>query len=385
MTPASSARGRVLLVANYESDVGYAWWLMEHFWHLIATAMQAQGRSCLLAYPQIRSVPEVIKRSPIELIEFPFTYQSAGDIRRGLDLIRRHRIESLYLTDWPYLHWVYALWRLTGVKRIVIHDHTPGDRPPLRGVQALVKDALHAPGIASATGYVGVSSYIGRRLQENARVPARRCTVVTNGIPTDDRPRSAREEVRKRLDIPQDAVLIVLVSRATYYKGIDFAVRSLARVLQQDENRRRRVFAVHCGDGPDVGAFEQLARELNISENFRFLGRRQDVRDILGAADIAFHASHGEAMSLAILEFMAAELAVLTSDLPSVSAALQPGITGLTYRHGDEAHAADTLQRLIDDPSLRKSLGAAAAAACRTNFSLDAMNHRFSEQVLPLL
>jgi glycosyltransferase involved in cell wall biosynthesis len=271
------------------------------------------------------------------------------------------------------------------VKRIVIHDHTPGDRPRLRGISAAIKDGVHRLGIFSASTYVAVSDYIHERLRSNARVAATRCTVVTNGIRMFACDESRKAGVRRNLGIPDDAVLIVLVSRATYYKGLDFAVKCVADLFRGDEPLRTKVFAVHCGDGPDLEAFRQLTEDLSLSGNFRFLGRRDDVRDILCAADVAFHPSHGEAMSIAVLEFMAAGLAVLTSDLPSVCAAIQPGQTGLTYRHDDLADAADALGMLVRRADIRRSLGTAARSACSQRFSLETMNRTFLERVAPAL
>jgi glycosyltransferase involved in cell wall biosynthesis len=207
---------------------------------------------------------------------------------------------------------------------------------------------------------------------------------VTNGIHLFEPDPGLRMEVRDRLGIPRDAVLIVLVSRATFYKGLDFAVRAMARLLDAP-GLGGRVYAVHCGDGPDAEACSRLAAESGIGDYFRFLGRRSDVRVILGAADIAFHPSRGEAMSLAILEFMCAGLAVLTSDLPSVSTAIDRGVTGLTYAHGSLEDAAAALRRLVDDPALRRELGTAAAAACRERYGLDTMNDTFMARVVPSL
>jgi glycosyltransferase involved in cell wall biosynthesis len=376
--------GTVLLVANYESDVGYAWWLMENFWHVIATAVVAQGRRCVLAYPRIGSIPELIRRSPIEPIEIRFSCGSWKDVRRGLRFIRARRVRSIYLSDWPHTHWVYLLWRLAGVKRIVLHMHSGGDAPPARGPRAWLKDALHAVRVLSATLYVAPSSYMGTRLLAAGRVPARRCKVVTNGIRVFDCDSSRRTDVRRRLGVPDDAVLIVLVSRVTYAKGVDFAIASVAELLE-NERLRGRVFAVHCGDGPDLPAFEQMIRDAGISDSFRFLGRRDDVREILCAADIAMHPSRSEAMSLAILEFLCAGLAVVTSDLPSVSTAIVRGVTGLTYKFEDLPDAVATLRRLVEDPSLRATLGAAAAASCREKYSLDVMNRAFRETVVPTI
>ncbi len=377
------SRETLLLVANYESDVGYAWWLMENFWRVIAVENSPQ-RPCLLVYPRIGVIPDAVATSPIETMEFRFTCRSWGDVREGIRLIRRRKVTSVYLTDWPYLHWVYFLWRLAGVRRIVLHDHTPGDRPAVTGVRGFVKRALHATRVLSATSYVAVSSYVSTRLQVNCGVPARKCIVVTNGIHTFDCAGTDRAAIRDRLGIPKRAVLIVMVSRATVYKGLDFAIRVLAEVLRGPA-MGEVVYAVHCGDGPDLERFREASREAGINDRLQFLGRRADVREVLCSADIAFHPSRGEAMSLSILEFMCAGLAVLTSDLPSVSTAIEPGVTGVTYRRESVTEAAAALRRLVDDEGMRRSLGSAAAASCRRQYTLEAMNRTFVDRVLPAL
>ena len=380
----ASTKEPILLVANFESDVGYAWWLMENFWHLISMAASDQGRACLLAYPRIGAIPDVIRDSPVETVEFKFDYRTWADVRRGLALIRSRNIRAIYLTDWPYFHPAYLLWRLVGVRRIVMHDHSGGDRPTLSGVRAFLKDALHATRVFAPSRFVAVSPFIARRMQSNGRVPASRCTTVTNGIRPFHCDRDSRGTVRRSLKIPDEAVLVSLVSRATHNKNLEFAVRCMAAVLQ-DPEMRDRVYAVHCGDGPDLGAFEAAVDAAGISDRFRFLGRRPDVRAILCASDIAFHPSKYEAMSLAILEFMNAELAILTSDAPSVCAAIEPGATGLTYQRDSEADACRQLRVLIGSEELRRSLGTRAAQTCRERYSLDAMNRAFVDGVLPAL
>jgi len=375
---------RVLLVANYESDVGYAWWLMENFWREIAVAADRRGVRSLLVYPLLRAVPAAVADAPVDLTEFRFSFRTIGDVWAGLQLIRRCGVRSIYLTDWPYLHWAYALWRLLGVRHIVIHDHTPGDRPRLGGWRALVKRALHAPGVLSATAYIAVSPYIGRRLEENACVPARRCLVVTNGIEPFACDSAQHTAMRARLGVPDTAVLVVMVSRATFYKGLAFAVQCLAAVSRELPAGRQMV-AVHCGDGPDRAALEEQAAREGVADRVRFLGRRSDVRDILCAADIAFHPSRGEAMSLSVLEFMCAGLAILTSDLPSVRTAIEPGATGLTYRAEDLESAAAQLRTLVEDASARAVLGAAARAACLEKYTLTATNVAFHTLALPAI
>lgn len=379
-----AADGTVLLVANYESDVGYAWWLMENFWRVIADAVAQQGRRCLLAYPRVAAIPAIIQEAPVEIVEFAVRRNTWTEVWSGVRFIRRHRVRSIYVSDWPNTHWIYLLWRLAGVKSIVLHMHSGGDRPPTVGLRALVKDAVHTFGLMSATLYVAPSPYMGRRLREVGRVPPARCAVVTNGIRLFDRNPATEREVRAGIGVPEDAVLVVLVSRATYAKGVDFAVRCISELVNSPVPGPC-VYAVHCGDGPDLEVFARMADEAGLGTRFQFLGRRNDVREILGAADIALHPSKSEAMSLAILEFLCAGLAVVTPDLPSVSSALQPGVTGLTYKNANLTDAVATLRRLVADAALRRSLGAAAAASCRTSYSLDTMNRAFVQKVIPAI
>ena len=378
---AANRDGAVLLVANYASDVGYAWWLMENFWSVIAREMAAQGRPCILAYPKIAAIPPLIGAAPLRIVERKIDWRASADTLRFL---RDEGVRSVYLTDWPYVHWTYALWRTAGVRRIVLHDHKPGDRPPASTLKRIVHGAVHASALGACTHYVGVSNYVGERLQENSCVPRSRCLVVENGIELFEPERSRRAAVRESLGVAQDAVLIVLVSRATVYKGLDFLVQCLAR-LHADAAVRDKFHVVHCGDGPDMERFRGEVRSAGMAAQVQFLGRRSDVRQILAAADLAFHPSRGEGLSLAILEFMCAGLPVVVPDRRSVCAPVEHEVTGLVYRAEDHAAACAALTRLIGDAALRARLGTAAQRRCAERFSLQMTNESFSRQVVPLL
>lgn len=381
--PVAQHSGAIALVANYESDVGYAWWLMENFWALIAAQAKAQGRKCVLAYPRIGAIPEKVRDAPLDIHEFRFARRGWRDALRTAKFLGKHKVSAVYLTDWPYLHWCYLLWRLHGVKRIVVHDHTPGVRPPIGGLRGLIKQLAFAVRMFSCDQYVAVSKYVGERHIRNARVPAHLGVVVENGIVPFDPAEVPRSAVRKRIGIPDDAFLIVLVSRATYYKGLDFAVRAVAAMMAAANNRP--VYAIHCGDGPDLDAFRRLAQELQVAERFLFLGKRSDVREILASADVAFHPSRGEAMSLAVLEFMCAGLPVVVPDNPSVCTSIEHQTSGLIYPAGNVPAATQSLLDLYTDNALRQRLGTEARRVVLQKYLLVHTNASFSRQVISSL
>jgi len=385
MSPGGSRRngkggpGAVALIANYESDVGYAWWLMENFWVLLARTARAQGRRCVLAYPKVHSIPVSIQTSPIEVVEASVSYRGCRAMLTTARFLKAQRVSTVYLTDWPYLHVSYLLWRLIGVRRIVNHDHPPGVRPPARSVRALAKRLLHATRLLSCHQYVAVSRFVASRLAESACVPPRRCVTVENGLVPFDLPPGRRSVTRDLWAIPEDAFVVALVSRATFYKGLDFAIEVMALLKEEMQGRPLRV--LHCGGGPDVESLRTLAADAGLAEHFQFLGKRDDVADILAAADVAFHPSRGEAMSLAILEFMCAGLPVVVSDNPSVSAAITDDVSGLVYRAEDRRSALRALVRLKDDPALRARLGANGRYEFLTKHLLSNTNDSFTRQV----
>ena len=92
---------------------------------------------------------------------------------------------------------------------------------------------------------------------------------------------------------------------------------------------------------------------------------------------MAFHASQGEAFSLAILEFMAAGLpAVVPAHCGNPEAVLHQE-TGFLYSLGDHPTAVEFLRHLLDHPGAAVALGATARDWAEGEFSLEEMDRRF--------
>jgi len=372
-------KGNVLLVANWESDVGYAWWLMESFWVAIAERYSSVGSRILLIYPVLNELPAAIEAAPLDVEERRFESSGFLETVRFLLLLRRRRIRNVYLSDSPHLRPLYLLMRLAGVRRIVIHDHTPGDREPTRGWRRTIKRLIREVPWIHADFFVAVTDFVRSRLIENANLPPDRCGVARNGIV----PISANEsdiDVRRTFGFPDDAVVVVTTGRANRYKGIDFIISLADRIVNQ--GGMTQVYFLYCGDGPHIGAFRRMSEALGLGPHFTFAGRRGDVRALLGDCDIAIQASHGEVgYSLSILEYMSAGLATLVPDRPSVSLATQHQVTGLVYPPGDLDAAAALIERLVDDPELRRALGERATEVVERRYRLDQTRH----QLLALL
>lgn len=372
MTRSRSKKGNILLVANYESDVGYAWWLMENFWVEIARHFDALGRTCFLIYPKIKTIPRRIEESGIGVLQHDFSDRSVAALMRLQKLIVSNNISAMYLTDQPYHSWRYPLLRLFGIRRIVIHDHTPGERPPIQGLRRLLKQLLYSvPGLLG-DHFVGVSRFVHNRMIANGCLPRERCSYVLNGIELINRDPTLRHYAHDEFKIPHGATVVIATGRATYYKGIDFLIRCAARVVK--EGRRDDVYFIHCGSGPDLERFRAQARELGVDDRFIFAGQRNDVRKILQSCDIGIQASKGEAFSLSILEYLSAGMATIVPDNCGNGEAVEHGVNGILYRTGDLDDAATKLVTLIDDPMLRQRLGRAGTESVTSRFHIQRAN-----------
>lgn len=365
-TTAAPTIGNVLLVANFPSDTAYAWWLMEEFWIMIGTFFQTHGGSVYLAYPQVRSLSERVQQSDLEVVTLTVPGGTTEERARADKFIQERRITTVYLTDRPWFSVDYAHLRRAGVRNILIHDHTPGDRPPITGLKRFFKTIRNRLPRVTADYIFCVSPLMRERDISNGCIPAERCLVVQNGIQPLT-PLVDRTTIRASLGIPGDAFVVVTTGRAHSYKRFDFVIKTAAAVRQAQPELH--VIFLLIGDGPAFGELQELVRGLNLQGTVHLLGYRSDAKNILFAADAAMHAALGEGFSLSIVEYMSAALPVLVPDIPSVKQAIRPGRDGAVYATVDDAAAI--ILNLSRDRSEARRIGQEARANASANFTLE--------------
>ena len=354
----------VLFVGNFDSATGYAWKLIESFWRAISEYDFLKKYNFELCYPTVSAVSNEIAESDIVVSELDFN----NHLFSALALLIRKKVKVLYLTDQKTASVKYVLYRLCGVKKIVVHDHTPGVRSSPGRWKKMIKRIGSSGSWVSCDAAFAVSPYVERRLYEVNGLPANKIFSVTNGI--DIKNMRSKEGV-------SSPVRIVTVSRANYYKGIDFALKVISRLVYV--HAEKNFHYTHFGDGPDLDRFKKMSAELKIEEYVTFAGGGHNIESELNNADIALHPSRGEAMSLAILEYMKAGLAIVVSDNESVSSALKQDYDSVFYRSLDEASAADVVLSLINDNDKIILFGRRAQKSLKVKYSQEKMMLRLRE------
>ena len=363
----------ILCVANWDSNVGYAWWLMESFWVKIAERYSNEY-NVYLAYPSISLIPKEIDAAPlvIKQKDFGLSVTFIQVIRQSI-FIREHRIKYIYFSDRPLFALRYAIFRLAGVKKIIVHDHTPGLRSHPTGLKRALKKFRSLAPMFNCDAVIGATDFVRNRCINVNCFPKRKCFSAPNGIPinlSDKMPL----DVNKKYEIPEDRVIIVSVGRASLYKGLDFALKVIDGLIRKGVC----VHYLYLGDGPDFDVCKQLSLEMGIENFVTFAGHVKRVDQYIQSCDIAFHPSRGEVgYSLSILEFMKAGLPVVVPDNPSVSGATDHMYTGMIYRENDVSSAIEVMLNLISEPENRKKMGKNALNKVHKEFSLKMCHRKF--------
>ena len=154
-------------------------------------------------------------------------------------------------------------------------------------------------------------------------------------------------------------VNIFFVGRVEPRKGAMYLMRAYAKIKERYPETR----LIIAGRGPEIGKLRRYAHERKVGDVF-FAGRPsdEDKARFYKTADIFVAPSTGqESFGIVLLEAMAAGCAVVASDIHGYKRVVQRNVTGLLVEPKDPDALAEALERLINDPAQRTSLGQAGA------------------------
>ena len=155
---------------------------MENFWIIAADLARGVGLNTILIYPRSGQVPRSIVDAGIQTTTHSWPGTTLADRIGTLRFLLREKVRAIYLTDRPFTSWFYLLARLCGTRVIIVHDHAPGDRPPVSGAKGLLKSLWRRIPLCSANIQFCVSPLMQTRAILNGRIPPSR-TMTRLSIP----------------------------------------------------------------------------------------------------------------------------------------------------------------------------------------------------------
>jgi len=178
-----------------------------------------------------------------------------------------------------------------------------------------------------------------------------------------------RAKARAMFGLPEDRRFITIVANLhNPVKDHSMFLRAAARV---HANVSDAAFIV-AGEGVLMEDLRTQAEELGVGKDIFFVGRCDDVASLLFASDIGVLSSKAEGFANAILEYMAAGLPVVATDVGGAREAIVEGETGFLVPSGDNLAMAERIIQLLKSDKLR-AMGERGRAIVETKFSAE--NH----------
>ncbi|HLJ08909.1 MAG TPA: glycosyltransferase family 4 protein [Acidimicrobiia bacterium] len=267
----------------------------------------------------------------------------------------------------------------------------PGRLP---GTRALLRRVLR-----SAAGVLAAGTYPADEAARGAGRPLPGL-VVPPGVDVERfRPNgdeAARAAVRRRYGLPEAAPVVLGVSRLVPRKGFDVLIDAVARLARRrfpgpapgGDSSIEAAGAVHlalAGTGRDRDRLARRAARAGIGDRFHLLGRvpDEDLAAVYSASDVfamccreRWGGLEAEGFGIVFLEAAACGLPAVAGGSGGAGEAVEDGGTGFVVDPLDAGAVADALARLLDDPELRRTMGARARARAETSFAYDGLAAR---------
>jgi glycosyltransferase involved in cell wall biosynthesis len=248
-----------------------------------------------------------------------------------------------------------AAW-LAGTPVIVSTEHSIGETHLERRRMTTGVRALYLASERMSATTIAVSSAVRERL-ENWGVPARRITVIPNGLDLDRVAfdKEAREASRAEFGLGTDDYVLGVLGRLDPNKQFDMVIEAAAPLLDSATK------LLIVGNGDERAHLEKAARASGVADRVVFAGERHDVAAMLSSIDLFVASSRQETFGLSVLEALGNGAPVLYTTCPALD--------------GLDVPQARQVPSTVD--GMRAAMAAELEAGPRPREAADAVSHEY--------
>ncbi len=237
--------------------------------------------------------------------------------------------------------------KLSNIKNVFTFEHNVYDS--IKSARVYLSDKLLQ---SWSKKIIAVSGAVKESLIKHG-IREKNIVVINNGIDISKYKKEPNPNLKKSLNIAEDAFIFLTIGRLISQKGIDILIESFSRVSKNS-------VLVIVGQGKDELQLKNLTKKLGLEQRVHFLGVRHNIPDILAISDVFVLASRYEGQGIAVLEAMASSRPIIISDFPAGRDMISPGENGLVVRRENVEELANGMEKLMNDPNLRKNLSESA-------------------------
>jgi glycosyltransferase involved in cell wall biosynthesis len=288
----------------------------------------------------------------------------AARIPRLAALLRSERVDVVNAHNPTAALYGVPAARLAGVPVVIRTEHSIHD--PCR--HSLIYLGLEPVLTVCCARVVCVSEAVRHSHASRLRRWERRFVTVPNGV-SELQGRRSRNDARSALGLDEWQPVALHVGSLTPQKAQHLLLDAFALARRRQPESRLLI----VGEGPLRAELEVRSRALGLSDCVQFLGGRDDVADLMAAADLFVLSSVREGLPLTVLEAMRAGLPVVATDVGGTTEAVRDGETGIVVRVNDREALARAIGVLFADASRAQSMGEAGRIRWSERFRAERM------------
>jgi len=187
------------------------------------------------------------------------------------------------------------------------------------------------------------------------------------------RPGAPDPDLRRELGVSPAQLLVGLISYLRTYKGHEYFIEAAGQIAA----RRADVTFVIVGEGPEEQPIRRRIEQAGLTTRIRMLGFRDDLLNVFRSLDVfAIPSVEGDTIPQVLMQALAMGIPVVSTTVGSIPDVVLEGETGYVVPPRDGRALADRIQRLLEDPVLRRRLGANGRALVEQSYSIEKMLDR---------
>ena len=243
-------------------------------------------------------------------------------------------------------------WRFSGAEQCLWHQRDEGRGRPSRFWERLA--------VRNSSCFVSNSDQGTHFLMQELLIPKERIHFIPNAVDPSP-PMYTRKQWRENLGITENTTCVCMVANLHAHKDHATLLRAWQLVQKRWETgcgiKPLPLLLLAGRFGNTADRLQKLARESALANTVRFLGPVNDISGLLGAVDLGVFSSYREGMPNAVLEYCAAGLAVVATDIPGTRAIVGEKANHWLTPPKDPGALAVRLLELLENVEVRRRTG----------------------------
>jgi len=286
-------------------------------------------------------------------------------LRRFARFLREQEIDVVHTHDFYTNIFGMAGARLAGTRARI------ASRRETNGVRTRAQKFAERAAYKFAGAIIANAEAVRRQLIAEG-VPERKTKVIYNGLDVSrvaPQRNLSRDEMLAVLNVPRGnegrRFVTIVANLRLAVKDHPMFLRAAKRVCESIPEANFLL----AGEGDLTGTLQALAAELGLTEKAFFLGRCENVAELLAVSDVCVLSSKAEGFSNSILEYMAAARPAVATNVGGASEAVIENETGYLVQAGDDEALAARIVSLLRDPERARRMGERGQSIVEQNFS----------------